>query len=204
LSDARLKIIAFREGADGPSPLPGLKAEIIITAAPIDDKTKLSYEKGIRGHIVSIKRNNYSPISFIKSLNYLDNILGRIEARENNADEAIFLNIQGRVAEGSTSNIFIIKQGTVFTPPVTEGILNGITRDVIFRISSEIGIKCLEIEFPPGQLFEADESFLTNSLMEIMPLVSVNGKPVGTGNPGEITKTLMDRYCQVVAQIPFR
>ncbi len=194
LSDASVKFIAFRNGAEGPAPPPDLKASVLISAGPFDSRKKLRCEKGMSAYIVSGRRNIYSPLAFLKSLNYLDNILGKFEARDNNADEALFLNIHGMVAEGATSNIFIIRQEVLYTPPLHAGILNGITRGVVLQIATEAGIKCMEKEFSPDHLFAADEAFLTNSLMEIMPLVSVNSRPVGSGTPGDITAELMDKY----------
>ena len=198
LSDACVKIIAFRSGPEGPSPLPGLKATIMVSAVPFDTKKKLLYEKGISGYFVSIRRNNHSPVASIKSLNYLDNILGRLEAGDNSADEALFLNVQGMVAEGATSNIFIIKHGAVITPPVKDGVLPGITRKAVLQTALDTGIQCLEQSFCREDVFDADEAFLTNSLMEIMPLVSVNGQPVGNGNPGKITGQFINKYVEQV------
>lgn len=198
LSDASVKIIAFRQGGEGPTPPADSKASFLITARPFDRERKARCEKGISGYVVPIRRNNYSPVSFIKSLNYLNNILGRLEARDNNADEALFLNILNKVAEGATSNVFIIKRGTVYTPPVNAGILKGITRDVVLQIAKQTGITCLERDFTMDELSEADEAFLTNSLMEIMPLVSVNDTHIGKGIPGDITKQLMQSYSSLV------
>jgi branched-chain amino acid aminotransferase len=198
LSDASIKIIAFRQGGEGPTPAPNSKASVLISARPFDFKKKQRFEEGISAHVASIRRNTHSPVSAIKSLNYLDNILGRLDSYDNNSDEALFLNIHNKVAEGATSNIFIIKQGAVYTPPSNAGILKGITRDVVMQITKEAGITCSENDLFLDEVFDADEAFLTNSLMEIMPLVSLNRMIIGKGTPGNITKQLMFKYHSLV------
>ncbi len=198
LSDSAIKILAFRQGATGPTPDLNASADMLITTCRFDHDKKTRYEQGIRGHVVSMKRNPLSPVVFIKSLNYLDNIMGRVEAEQNSSDEALFLNIHGRIAEGATSNIFIVSNGVIFTPPVHEGILNGITRQAILEIATNTGIKCVEKELMPEELTTSDEAFLTNSLMEIMPLISVNNKNIGDGNPGPITKKMIAEYKNIV------
>ena len=198
LTDAGVKIIAFRQGGEGPAPPPGSGASVLISAKPFDFERKERCGNGIKGYVVSIRRNNFSPLSLIKSLNYLDNILGRLEAREYSADEALFLNVHNKVAEGATSNIFILRHGILYTPPVSSGILCGITRDVVLHIANEAGTACHERDFFLDELKEADEAFLTNSLMEIMPLVSVNDTLIGKGVPGDITMQLMQSYSTLV------
>jgi len=198
LSDASVKIIAFRQGGEGPAPPPDSGASVLISARPFDYKRKEQYEKGISAQVVSIRRNNYSPVALIKSLNYLDNILGRLEARDNKADEALFLNINDKVAEGATSNIFMVKGGIIKTPPDHAGILKGITRQAVLQIAEEDGIALSEIDFSVEELLSADEVFLTNSLMEIMPLVSVNKKDIGKGLTGDMTGKLMEEYSSLV------
>ena len=197
LHDASVKILAFRQGGEGPTPS-DTKASVLITARPFNREIKASYEKGISGYVVSIRRNNYSPVSSIKSLNYLDNILGRLEARDNHAVEALFLNVDGMVAEGATSNIFIVKNGSLYTPPHHAGILNGITRQVLLEIIHDLGLKCFQKDFLPDEIYDADEAFLTNSVMEVMPLVSVNGRAIGAGISGKITEQLMHEYSKLI------
>ena len=148
--------------------------------------------------IVSIRRNNTSPHVFIKSLNYLENILGRREAHERGFDEAVFLNNHERVTEGSISNIFIIKDSVLFTPPEDVGILKGITRDVVFEIAKDLGIKCCEESFKTDYVLTADEAFMTNSLMEIMPLREIDGQRLGDACPGSKTADFMRRYREKV------
>jgi branched-chain amino acid aminotransferase len=198
LSDASLRISAFRGDGEGPEPSKGLKASILISAKPFNNYRTEDYETGLHAYLVSMRRNSYSPLSRIKSLNYLDNILSRLEARKHNAQEALLLNTLGWVAEGATSNIFIIKEKMLITPPVNTGILPGITRDAVLEIAKDIDLQTQEEAFSPEELVCADESFLTNSLMEIMPLVMLNERKIGSGTPGPLTAELFQQYRKLV------
>jgi branched-chain amino acid aminotransferase len=198
LSDASLRISAFRGDGEGPEPPKGLKASILISAKPFNNYRTEDYETGLHAYLVSMRRNSYSPLSRIKSLNYLDNILSRLEARKHNAQEALLLNTLGWVAEGATSNIFIIKDNMLFTPPVDAGILSGITRAAVLEIAGALDLKIQEEAFSPEELVRADESFLTNSLMEIMPLVMLNERKIGSGTPGPLTAELLQQYRKLV------
>ena len=200
LTEAALKIIAFREECPGLDPVPGSKACFLMLPGSFDFKRKKYCEKGISAAIVSIRRNNTSPHVFIKSLNFLENILGRREAHERGFDEAVFLNNHEMVTEGSISNIFIIKDSVLFTPPAAAGILKGITRDVVFEIAETLGIKCCEEYFKTDYMLTADEGFMTNSLMEIMPLREIEGHQLGDTCPGSKTADFMRRYREKVDQ----
>jgi D-amino acid aminotransferase len=200
LKDASIKLIAFREECPGLDPAPGLKACYLITSSPFDFKRKKYCEKGISAAIVSIRRNLSSPHVFIKSLNFLENILGRREAHERGFDEAVFLNNNEMVTEGSISNLFIIKDSVLFTPPAAAGILKGITREVVFEIAETLGIKCCEEYFKADYMLTADEAFMTNSLMEIMPLREIEGHQLGDTCPGSKTADFMRRYREKVDQ----
>jgi D-amino acid aminotransferase len=200
LNDASIKLIAFREECPGVDPLPGLKACFLIIPGSFDFERKKYCEKGISAAIVSIRRNLSSPHVFIKSLNFLENILGRREAHERGFDEAVFLNNHEMVTEGSISNIFIIKDSVLFTPPAAAGILKGITREVVFEIAKDLGIKCCEEYFKADYMLTADEAFMTNSLMEIMPLRELEGHQLGDTCPGSKTADFMRRYRKKVDQ----
>jgi len=198
LNDASIKITAFREESPGLDPAPGLKACYLITSSSFDLKRKKKCEKGISACIVAVRRNQSSPHVFIKSLNYLENIFGRREAQEKGYDEAIFLNILGHVAEGSISNIFVVKDSILFTPSLETGILNGVTRDVVIEIVADLGIECCEKLLKKDDLLMADEVFMTNSLMEIIPVREINGQMFGDRCPGEMTYDLIRRYTEKV------
>jgi branched-chain amino acid aminotransferase group I len=195
LSDASLRITVFRENGGGLEPsAPTTVGGVLISAKPMTQYQPEDYLKGFRARVVSIRRNVYSPLSWMKSLNYLENILGRFESRENNAQEALFLNTHGWVVEGATSNIFIVKGKKLITPPEEAAILPGITRGVVLEIAPTIVEEVSQSTFALEELLDTDEAFLTNSLMEIMPLVSVNNVPLGEGLPGPVTKNFLHHY----------
>lgn len=157
------------------------------------------YEKGYRGTIVKCtRRNTFSPVSRLKSLNYLDNILAKIETAQKGADEGLLLNEQNNLAGGTVSNIFIIKNEKIFTPTIDCGILNGITRQIVIKLAEKNKIEIIEKQLIPEELIEAQEAFITNSLMEIMPLVSVEDKSIGTGKPGLYATKLRSEYLKLV------
>jgi len=198
LNDASIKISAFREECPGLDPVSGLKACYLITSSVFDFKRKERCEKGISAGIVTIRRNQSSPHVFIKSLNYLENILGRREAQDKGYDEAVFLNSSDYVAEGSISNIFTVKNSVLFTPSLDTGILKGVTRDVVIELAVDIRIKCCEKFLETDDLLTADEVFMTNSLMEIIPVREINGQMFSDRCPGVITADFMRMYREKV------
>jgi len=143
---------------------------------------------------VSARRNSQSPLSRIKSISYLNNLLAHSEAIAAGADEAILLNERGFVAECSTSNIFLVVEGRLLTPSEESGILPGVTREVVVELAHGLGIAAAVGEIPSANLLSAEEAFLTNSVIEVMPITEVDGKPIGLGKPGEVTKRLMAAY----------
>jgi branched-chain amino acid aminotransferase len=121
----------------------------------------------------------------------MENILARMTARAAGCDEAILLNEQGYLAEGSTTNIFLVSNKELITPSLESGVLPGITREVVLEIARAANIKTLERQVELEELIEAEEAFLTNSILEIMPLTWFESKPIGTGKPGDLTKELL-------------
>lgn len=153
------------------------------------------YKKGYGAIIVKgTRRNSFSPLSRLKTLNYLDNILARMEADKKKAEEGILLNSFGNIACGTVSNIFIYKKDVLVTPSSQCGILKGITRQIVIKIAHERGIQVEERPLAPEELMEGEEAFLTNSLMEIMPLTSLEGKLIGKGKPGLLSQELKVAY----------
>jgi branched-chain amino acid aminotransferase len=143
----------------------------------------------------SVIRNHPNAISpRVKSLNYLNNILARIEAADAGVSEAIMLNHEGNVAECTADNIFIVRNGTVGTPTITDGILEGITRNTIIEICARLGVPCHEKTLQRHDLYIADECFLTGSAAEVVPIVKIDGRVIGNGTPGPITKKLSEAY----------
>lgn len=162
---------------------------------------QMAEERYLRGYSAifsSIIRNSKSPLVCFKSANTLECMLARQEARDKGTDEAVFLNEQGQVAEGSSTNIFIASGGKLLTPDEDTGILAGITRKVVFEIAGQKGIEVLSRKLYRDDLCRADEAFLTNSIIEIMPLTAVNGRAIGNGKAGALTLKLMQAYRQLV------
>jgi branched-subunit amino acid aminotransferase/4-amino-4-deoxychorismate lyase len=202
LSDARIRLTVLAgEGERELAPPTSGILTIMVVAEELVPPPPKAYEDGIRAAIVSVRRNSQSPLSGIKSIGYLDNLLAHSEAVAAGADEAILLNEQDFVAECSTSNIFLVVEGRLLTPSAESGILPGITREVVLELALNLGIAVdEEEEIPLAQLLRANEAFLTNSIVEVMPIAEVNGKPIGTGKPGEVTKRLMAAYRELVLQ----
>ena len=144
---------------------------------------------------VPTTRNLHSALNpAIKSLNYLNNILAKIEANNAGCEEAVMLNAEGFVAECTGDNLFIVKNGGLFTPPLSAGALYGITRQTVMELAEEEGLKVCEPNLTRYDLFNADECFLTGTGAEIVPVVKIDGRVIGTGKPGPITRKLEEEY----------
>jgi branched-chain amino acid aminotransferase len=168
---------------------------MVIVAKPFHDYPAASYEQGVSVAIVTTRRNH--PLALppsIKGTNFLNNILAKIESIKARAYEGIMLNWEGYVAEGTISNIFMVKMGVLYTPGLNTGILEGVTRDLVLRLAKRKKIPVKEAMLLPKQLLAADESFITNTTMEIMPVTTVDGKKIGKGVPGPITAALHQAY----------
>ena len=185
LKDAYLRITVW-QGKD--------KAEAAVFARAYNFLNKEDYCKGFKAIVSSFRQNEFSLLSGIKSANYLHLLLAYQEAKKKNADEAILLNTRDFLAEASRANIFLVKDNCLLTPSLGCGCLPGITRDTVFAIARKEKLKCLEARITSEDLEKADEAFLTNSLIEIMPLVSVDDRPIKKGMPGKITELLLARY----------
>ena len=199
LSDARIRLtVTAGEGERGLSLPSGGSLTIVIVAEGLVLPTPQAYEKGLRAVVVSTRRNSQSALSGIKSIGYLDSLIARHEAAAAGADEAILLNDRGLVAECSTSNIFLVYKRRLLTPSVKCGILPGITREVVLELANELKIPAVEAEIRLDDLYKASEAFVTSSIIEIMPIAEVDGKSIGSGKPGEVTKRLTAAYRQLV------
>jgi len=195
LSDARIRItISTGEGEMPPDPATCQKPTVLVLAERYQPYPEEVYQRGFRAVISSIRRNSQSPLSRLKSANYLESILARQQARETGVDEAVCLNDKGLLAEASMSNIFLVSDGILRTPGEESGILPGITRGVILELALKLGIKALEEDIRPSELFQAQEVFLTNSLIEVMPLTEIEGKPIAPGRPGALSRRLLAAY----------
>jgi branched-chain amino acid aminotransferase len=134
----------------------------------------------------------------IKSLNYLNSVLAKIEANANGVDEAICLEASGCIAEGVGENIFIVKDCEIFTPPTSTGALAGITADVVAEVCAKLGLDLIITNLTPFMLFTADEAFFTGTAMEMVPIREVNKRIIGDGKPGTLTKKLMLEFQKVI------
>jgi|TARA_B100001971_G_scaffold211799_1_gene240327 branched-chain amino acid aminotransferase len=199
LSEARIRItVSIGEGGMPPDPNTCNNPTVLIVAEHYQPYPKQVYQKGFRAVISSMRCNSQSPLSKIKSANYLESILARQEARAAGVDESLFLNEKGLLAEASMSNIFLVSNGILRTPAEESGILPGITRQIILELASQLGINALEQDISLNELSQAEEAFLTNSLIEVMPLTEITDKPIGFGKPGPLTQRLMTAYKKLV------
>ena len=196
LTDCYIRLVVTRgKGNLGISPLNCEKPTVFCIAAGIKLYTDEQYEKGM-SVITSVQRRNKATIvdPQIKSLNYLNNILAKIEANRAGAAEAIMLNHDGIVTEATGDNIFIVKNGEILTPPVYIGILDGITRRTVIEAAKKEGILVRETEFTLFNVYNADECFLTGTAAEAIAVTSVDGRTIGTGVQGEITKRILAAF----------
>ena len=152
---------------------------------------------------MTVPTRRMGPATFnpaVKSFNYLNNVMARIEANLADADEALMLNDAGNVAECTADNVFVMKRGQIFTPPITAGALRGITRSVVFDIAAELGIKISEPELTRHDLYIADEAFLTGTAAEVIPVIKVDGRTIGNGKPGAITNRMIARFRELTRE----
>jgi len=199
LSDARVRLtVSVGPGEIVPDPDRCGEPTVFIIARPYTPLSAKVYERGFQACLSSFRRDSLSPLSRLKSCSYLLSVLARREAKLAGTDEALLLNEKGELTEGSISNLFIVSGGVVLTSPLESGILPGITRETVLELVPSMATKAVEKRLVPGELFQADEAFITNSLLEIMPLTMVDSKPVGSGHPGPLTRKLMSAYEDLV------
>lgn len=196
LQDAYIRVVVSRGVGDlGLDPNNCKTPQIIVIAEPLALFPKELYETGIEIVTVASRRNRSDVLPpQVKSLNYLNNILVKIEAHLANASEALMLNDQGYVAEGSGDNVFIVKNGVIKTPPAHVGALEGITRNTIIEIGRKLGYEVREEIMTRHDVYSADEVFLTGTAAEIISVVKVDGRVIGDGKPGEYTKKLLEAF----------
>ena len=202
LRDGYIRLVVTRGvGNLGLNPEQCKNPSVIIIAATIALYHEDFYRKGLSIVTVATRRSNPASLNpAVKSLNYLNNVMARIEANLASADEALMLNDAGNVAECTADNVFIIKHGQIFTPPTTAGALEGITRSVVSDIAGEFDIKVIEADFTRHDIFVADECFLTGTAAEIVPVVKADGRIIGNGKPGPITTRIIARFREMTHQ----
>ena len=200
LKEAYIRLIVTRgSGSLGLDPNRTSDPQVIIIADSISLYPEEHYRKGLKIITAATIRNHPAALSpRVKSLNYLNNILAKIEGLQAGCVEALMLNIKGEVAECTGDNIFIVKNGVVQTPPKDAGILDGITRNAILELATELGIPAKETTLTRHDLFVADECFLTGSAAEVIPVVSIDGRTIAQGNVGPVTIQLMAEFKKLV------
>ena len=196
IEDGYIRLIVTRGvGTLGLDPNRCANPQVIIIADYIELYPREFYENGLEIITVSTIRNHPAALNpRIKSLNYLNNILAKIEGAQAGCIEALMLNHQGEVAECTGDNIFLVRNGAVLTPPIDAGILEGITRDAVIELAQEANYPVREIHLSRHDVYVADECFLTGSAAEVVPVVTVDSRPIGDGKPGPITRDLIERF----------
>ncbi len=200
LKDAYIRLLVTRGIGDlGLNPKKCLKPTVIVIADTISLHTGEAKEHGATAMISWVKRDPVDATSHeIKSLNYLNSILAKIEANINGVDEAICLDKNGYVCEGVAENIFIVKDGRLFTPPSYTGALPGITAHAVMQIAEKLGVETAEKNITPYELFNGEEVFFTGTAAEIIPVREINKRLINDGKPGVITRKLMEEFARMV------
>ncbi|NLE37698.1 MAG: branched-chain-amino-acid transaminase [Pirellulaceae bacterium] len=196
IRDGYIRLIITRGvGTLGLDPTECRNPQVIIITDKIALYPAELYEKGLEIITVSTMRNHPAALSpRIKSLNYLNNILAKIEGLQAGCIEALMLNHKGEVAECTGDNIFVVRGGRILTPPNEAGILEGVTRDVVIDLARQSGIEVRETPLTKHDVFIADECFLTGTAAEVIPVVKVDSRPIGNGKPGLITQKLIGLF----------
>ncbi|MDZ4743754.1 MAG: branched-chain-amino-acid transaminase [Verrucomicrobiota bacterium] len=194
--DGYIRLVVTRGvGNLGLSPWNCVKPSVFIIADKIQLYPKEYYDKGLTIATVATRRMSHAALNpSIKSLNYLNNILAKIEARQCGCEEAIMLNNEGYVAECTGDNIFLVNKGKIFTPLSSAGALKGITRDVIFDLAVHFNIEMVESQLTRYDVYNADEMFITGTAAEIVPVTKVDMRQIGSGKPGTVTKKMIAAF----------
>ena len=196
LRDGYVRLVVTRGSGDlGLNPNLCPKATVFIIASKITLYSEDKYVNGLDVVTCATRRIPHGALSpMVKSLNYLNNIMAKIEAQIAGAGEGLMLNEQGFVSECTGDNIFTIKNGVIYTPPISSGALAGVTRNVVFEIAAEMGISIQEPNMTRYDIYTADECFLTGTAAEVIPAVKLDTRPIGDGTPGPLTKKLIARF----------
>ena len=196
LRDGYIRTVVTRgTGPMGLSPYKCPKATVFIIAASIQLYPEAAYVNGLTMATVATRRPRHDILPpSVKSLNYLNNVMAKVEAIQAGAEEGLMLNDQGLVAECTGDNIFVVRDGIVTTPPLSAGALDGITRRVVFEICAELDIPAREADFTRHEVFTCDECFLTGTAAEVIAAVKLDQRIIGTGKPGPITQRVIARF----------
>ncbi len=201
LHDGYVRLVVTRGPGDlGLNPALCPRATVFIISSKITLYPPDNYENGLNVITCATRRIPHGALSpMVKSLNYLNNIMAKLEAQQAGAGEGLMLNEQGYVAECTGDNIFTVKNGRIFTPPIASGALAGVTRGVVFEMAEEMGIPISEPEMTRYDIYTADECFLTGTAAEVIPAVRLDNRLIGEGFPGPITKRMITRFHELTA-----
>ena len=196
LEDGYVRLVITRGvGGLGLSPYRCDRESVVVIASKISLYPKENYRDGLKLVTCSTRRPTHDSLSpAVKSLNYLSNVMAKIEAIAAGAEEGVMLNSTGLVAECTGDNVFIVKQGEIYTPPVAAGMLNGITRKVVMDLARERGYQLVEKDLSRYDLYTADEVFLTGTAAEVIPVRIYDEREIGDGKPGPVTKEMMKEF----------
>ncbi len=202
LTDAYIRVIVTRgAGSLGLDPRKTTDPQVIVITDAISLYPPELYEHGLKIITAGTMRNHPSALNpRIKSLNYLNNIMAKVEGTNAGCLEALMLNHKGEVAECTGDNIFIVRSGAIHTPPIDAGILEGITRDAVIELARGAGIAVHERTMDRHDIYTADECFLTGTAAEVIPVVECDGRAIGIGKPGPVTKDLLQRFHSLVRE----
>ena len=202
LIDGYVRLVITRgAGSLGLDPNRTKNPQVIVIADTISLYPREFYEKGLRIVTAATQRVHSAALSpRIKSLNYLNNIMAKLEGLQAGCVEALMLNHKGEVAECTGDNLFVVRSGRLLTPPPDAGILEGITRGAVMELAHAAGIECREATLTRYDLYTSDECFLTGTAAEVIPVVEIDGRKVGAGTPGPITARLTADFHTLVRQ----
>jgi branched-chain amino acid aminotransferase len=196
LSEGYVRLVVTRGKGDlGLDPRKCPRSTVICIAAQITLYPEELYEKGLDIVTASTQRNAVNAVNAkVKSLNYLNSVLAKIEANLAGVSEALMLNSDGYVCECTGDNVFIVKRGRVLTPPTYLGLLEGVTRNAVLELAAKLGYPVSETAFTRHDVYTADESFLTGTAAELVPVVRVDGRTIGDGKPGPVTRAVLAEF----------
>ncbi|WP_077622224.1 branched-chain-amino-acid transaminase [Sediminibacillus massiliensis] len=202
LENAYIRVVVSRGAGNlGLDPRHCSQPRLVVIAEALALFPKELYERGLKVGCVASRRNRPDVLSpQIKSLNYLNNILVKLEATQAGVDEALMLNDQGYVTEGSADNVFIVKNGIIYTPPVYLGALEGITRNAIIDLARQNNYEIKEVPFTRHDVYVADEVFLTGTAVEVIAVAEVDGRKIQDGKPGKVTNHLLQEFRKIVTE----
>ena len=204
LKEARVRLtVTNGDSAALPWVEKGGEPTVVVTAAPYTPFPEEKYNAGFKAGIATARQMKQSPFSAMKSINYLLNVVARMEAAEKGLDETIILNDEGYIAEGGGSNVFFVDGGRLITPSADMGIIPGVTREVVIELAGKLGIAVRQGPVGIGIIKRCEEAFMTNAVIEIMPITQVsdnegNSVTINGGKPGNITRRLMQAYREMV------